>query len=112
MVWIQVLYRSVASCATNETRVTLPKQIDECDMSAKTFLIINVRFLYTQQADSGYASENGLRRHGSMLSITSATSLSTASASSFKVKWWLLFFGLPTEYNMLEPKLYSLSKMW
>ncbi|KAK2157799.1 hypothetical protein LSH36_184g03031, partial [Paralvinella palmiformis] len=37
-----------------------------------------------KQADSGYASENGLRRHGSMLSITSATSLSTASASSFK----------------------------
>ncbi|XP_064607533.1 ceramide transfer protein-like [Liolophura sinensis] len=37
-----------------------------------------------KQADSGYGSENNLRRHGSMMSLTSATSLSTASASSFK----------------------------
>ena len=37
-----------------------------------------------RQADSGYGSENGLRRHGSMISLASGTSLSTASASSFK----------------------------
>lgn len=37
-----------------------------------------------KQAESGYGSENNLRRHGSMLSLTSGTSLSTASASSFK----------------------------
>ncbi|CAG5128563.1 unnamed protein product [Candidula unifasciata] len=37
-----------------------------------------------QQADSGYGSENNLRRHGSMLSLASGTSLSQASASSFK----------------------------
>jgi collagen type IV alpha-3-binding protein len=37
-----------------------------------------------RQADSGYGSENSLRRHGSMLSLTSGASLSTASTSSFK----------------------------
>ncbi|ELT89655.1 hypothetical protein CAPTEDRAFT_22682, partial [Capitella teleta] len=37
-----------------------------------------------RQADSGYGSENNLRRQGSMLSLTSAASLSTASTSSFK----------------------------
>ncbi|PVD19901.1 hypothetical protein C0Q70_20395 [Pomacea canaliculata] len=37
-----------------------------------------------KQAESGYGSENNLRRHGSMLSLTSGTSLSTASTSSFK----------------------------
>uniref|UniRef100_A0A0B6ZVZ5 Ceramide transfer protein n=1 Tax=Arion vulgaris TaxID=1028688 RepID=A0A0B6ZVZ5_9EUPU len=36
------------------------------------------------KADSSYGSENNLRRHGSMLSLTSGTSLSQASASSFK----------------------------
>uniref|UniRef100_A0A0L8HJ18 PH domain-containing protein n=1 Tax=Octopus bimaculoides TaxID=37653 RepID=A0A0L8HJ18_OCTBM len=35
-------------------------------------------------AESGYGSENSLKRHGSLLSLTSGTSLSTASASSFK----------------------------
>ncbi|KAF7642886.1 hypothetical protein LDENG_00249100, partial [Lucifuga dentata] len=36
-------------------------------------------------ADSGYGSESSLRRHGSMLSLTSATSgFSTTSTSSFK----------------------------
>lgn len=39
-----------------------------------------------QQADSGYGSESSLRRHGSMLSLTSATSgYSATSTSSFKV---------------------------
>lgn len=38
-----------------------------------------------QQAESGYGSEHSLRRHGSRLSLTSTASLSTASASSFKV---------------------------
>ncbi|KAJ8304153.1 hypothetical protein KUTeg_017736 [Tegillarca granosa] len=38
-----------------------------------------------RQAESGYGSENNLRRHGSMLSLTSGTSLSTTSTSSFKV---------------------------
>ena len=38
-----------------------------------------------QQAESGYGSENNLRRHGSIMSLTSGTSLSTASTSSFKV---------------------------
>ncbi|XP_041373633.1 ceramide transfer protein-like [Gigantopelta aegis] len=37
-----------------------------------------------RQAESGYGSENNLRRHGSMLSLTSGTSLSTTSTSSFK----------------------------
>ncbi|KAL5004461.1 hypothetical protein ScPMuIL_017917 [Solemya velum] len=37
-----------------------------------------------RQAESGYGSENNLRRQGSMLSLTSATSISTASTSSFK----------------------------
>ncbi|XP_050401750.1 ceramide transfer protein [Patella vulgata] len=37
-----------------------------------------------RQAESGYGSENNLRRHGSMLSLASGTSLSTTSASSFK----------------------------
>lgn len=39
------------------------------------------------QAESGYGSETSLRRHGSMLSLTSAASaLSAASTSSFKVR--------------------------
>lgn len=39
------------------------------------------------QAESGYGSETSLRRHGSMLSLTSAASaLSATSTSSFKVK--------------------------
>ncbi|XP_076019865.1 ceramide transfer protein-like isoform X3 [Genypterus blacodes] len=39
----------------------------------------------TRQADSGYGSESSLRRHGSMLSLTSATSgYSATSTSSFK----------------------------
>jgi len=37
-----------------------------------------------RQAESGYGSESSLRRHGSMLSLTSGTSMSTASSSSFK----------------------------
>lgn len=40
---------------------------------------------FPQQAESGYGSENNLRRHGSLLSLQSGTSLSTLSASSFKV---------------------------
>ena len=40
--------------------------------------------LEVHKAESGYGSENSLRRHGSMLSLTSTASLSTASASSFK----------------------------
>ncbi|XP_026787160.3 ceramide transfer protein isoform X2 [Pangasianodon hypophthalmus] len=41
--------------------------------------------LELHKAESGYGSENSLRHHGSMLSITSATSgLSTTSTSSFK----------------------------
>lgn len=37
-----------------------------------------------RQAESGYGSENNLRRHGSLMSLTSACSLSTTSTSSFK----------------------------
>lgn len=37
-----------------------------------------------RQAESGYGSENNLRRHGSLLSLQSGTSLSTMSASSIK----------------------------
>jgi len=37
------------------------------------------------QMESGYGSENGLRRHGSKLSLTSTASVSTISTSSFKV---------------------------
>lgn len=38
-----------------------------------------------RQTESGYGSESNLRRHGSLLSLTSGTSMSTASTSSFKV---------------------------
>lgn len=42
----------------------------------------------SSQADSGYGSESSLRRHGSMLSLTSATSgYSATSTSSFKVSF-------------------------
>ncbi|XP_037340341.2 ceramide transfer protein-like isoform X2 [Pungitius pungitius] len=42
-------------------------------------------FIPPPLADSGYGSESSLRRHGSMLSLTSATSgLSATSTSSFK----------------------------
>lgn len=42
--------------------------------------------MFSRQADSGYGSESSLRRHGSMLSLTSATSsFSATSTSSFKV---------------------------
>ncbi|XP_052794048.1 ceramide transfer protein-like isoform X2 [Mya arenaria] len=37
-----------------------------------------------RQAESGYGSESSLRRHGSLLSLTSGTSMSTTSTSSFK----------------------------
>lgn len=37
-----------------------------------------------RQAESGYGSESNLRRHGSLISLTSGTSMSTASSSSFK----------------------------
>jgi collagen type IV alpha-3-binding protein len=37
-----------------------------------------------KHSESGYGSTNSLRRQGSVLSLTSATSLSTTSASSFK----------------------------
>lgn len=37
-----------------------------------------------KQAESGYGSVSSLRRHGSVLSVQSGTSMSTASASSFK----------------------------
>lgn len=44
-------------------------------------------FFFFFQAESGYGSETSLRRHGSMLSLTSAASaLSATSTSSFKVK--------------------------
>ena len=62
-------------------------------------------FVSQQQADSTYGSENSLRRHGSMLSLTSGTSLSQASSSSFKVsKFFLLFvkiffFSHPIPYG-------------
>lgn len=43
--------------------------------------------VFCVQAESGYGSESSLRRHGSLLSLTSAASgLSTTSASSFKVR--------------------------
>lgn len=49
------------------------------------------------QAESGYGSETSLRRHGSMLSLTSAASaLSATSTSSFKVKKDSLFLFIHT----------------
>merc|ERR1712055_1137793 len=78
--------------------VITPHEFDECrfDVSVNDCLWylrgedldtrqewINALELH-KQAESGYGSENSLRRHGSMLSLTSGTSLSTASASSFK----------------------------
>ena len=38
-----------------------------------------------RQTESGYGSESNLRRQGSLISLTSGTSMSTASSSSFKV---------------------------
>lgn len=57
------------------------------------FLLLICGFF--SKADSGYGSESSLRRHGSMLSLTSATSgYSATSTSSFKVSCfgnvWLL----------------------
>ncbi|XP_014665213.1 PREDICTED: collagen type IV alpha-3-binding protein-like [Priapulus caudatus] len=43
-----------------------------------------VEALENYKADSGFGSENNLHRHGSLISITSANSLSTTSTSSFK----------------------------
>ncbi|XP_027880348.1 collagen type IV alpha-3-binding protein-like isoform X4 [Xiphophorus couchianus] len=44
-----------------------------------------IEFIELHRADSGYGSESSLRRHGSMLSLTSATSgYSATSTSSFK----------------------------
>lgn len=43
-----------------------------------------VRAIELHKTESGYGSENSLKRHGSLLSLTSGTSLSTTSASSFK----------------------------
>lgn len=50
-----------------------------------------IMLLFYQQTESGYGSENSLKRHGSLLSLTSGTSLSTASASSFKVSIYAFF---------------------
>jgi hypothetical protein len=46
------------------------------------FMCMSVRF-FVFQTESGYGSENNLKRHGSAISLTSNT-LSTASTSSFK----------------------------
>ena len=75
------------------TRLSIVRQILldvsrwKCPFSVR-FLLPAVPVLsvaVVQQAESGYGSENNLRRHGSVMSITSATSLSTASSSSFNV---------------------------
>ncbi|XP_076443458.1 ceramide transfer protein-like [Babylonia areolata] len=85
--------------AVSLTRATVtPHQFDECrfDVSVNDS-VWYLRGLspeerqqwvdsieHHKQAESGYGSENNLRRHGSIMSLTSGTSLSTASASSFK----------------------------
>ncbi|XP_030647275.1 ceramide transfer protein isoform X2 [Chanos chanos] len=44
-----------------------------------------IKAIEDHKTESGYSSENGLRRHGSMVSVTSTTSgFSTTSTSSFK----------------------------
>ena len=57
---------------------------------------LDFRFSYShfffQQSESGYGSESNLRRHGSLLSLASGTSISTASTSSFKVCAMKLYF--------------------
>ena len=50
------------------------------------YLVVVIAFL--QASDSGYGSETSLRKNASMLSLSSATSLtlSSTSSSSFKVE--------------------------
>lgn len=78
--------------------------------------------MFCVQAESGYGSESSLRRHGSLLSLTSAASgLSTTSASSFKVRISLclhsqniatFFTSFGSQFNVhlqtVEQKGYSL----
>lgn len=67
-----------------------------------------IHFLLFQQADSGYGSENNLRRHGSMLSLASGTSLSQASASSFKVSALFYWSSSSSLSPLLPPPLCAL----
>ena len=56
---------------------------------------VKVVDILLQASDSGYGSETSLRKNASMLSLSSATSLtlSSTSSSSFKVEMlYLLFF--------------------
>ncbi|XP_043094716.1 ceramide transfer protein isoform X1 [Puntigrus tetrazona] len=78
--------------------VITPHEFDECrfDISVNDSIwylraehpLLRQQWIDTvelHKAESGYGSESSLRRHGSLLSLTSAASgLSTASASSFK----------------------------
>jgi hypothetical protein len=62
-------------------------------------VIFNFNWNIFQQAESGYGSENNLRRHGSLLSLQSGTSLSTISASSFKVNINTWLHNILIEYR-------------
>lgn len=63
-------------------------QIFDNDWVLFVILFSSVYLCFSSQADSGYGSESSLRRHGSMLSLTSATSgYSATSTSSFKVSF-------------------------
>ncbi|XP_051551914.1 ceramide transfer protein isoform X5 [Myxocyprinus asiaticus] len=78
--------------------VITPHEFDECrfDISVNDSIwylraehpLLRQQWIDTielHKAESGYGSESSLRRHGSLLSLTSATSgLSTTSTSSFK----------------------------
>ncbi|XP_067294297.1 ceramide transfer protein isoform X2 [Pseudorasbora parva] len=78
--------------------VITPHEFDECrfDISVNDSIwylraehpLLRQQWIDTielHKAESGYGSESSLRRHGSLLSLTSgASGLSTASASSFK----------------------------
>ena len=63
-------------------------------------------FFFYQAAESGYGSESSLRKGGSMLSLSSVTSLSTtASSSSFKV---LLILGVMGCYCYLVTFIFTM----
>lgn len=76
-------------------------------MGKCTFITLNpiyVCFMVWQLVlESGYGSDSSLRRHGSILSLTSAASLSIASSSSHKVsKFLYLIVVVPSSQEWID----------
>ena len=75
-----VLYSGCGVCALLRLYVM-------CSTQAVCYVLYSGCVTLFSQAESGYGSESSLRRHGSLLSLTSAASgYSATSTSSFKVK--------------------------